>query len=68
MIAALCLRAGRNLTKEEWARYIGLDTPWQPGCRDLPSTANKISAAFDEVRRVLQREGIQPNPDEACAR
>jgi WD40 repeat protein len=37
LIAALCLRAGRNLTKDEWARYIGSDTPRQPSCRDLPS-------------------------------
>jgi len=37
LIAALCLRAGRNLTKNEWARYIGPDTPWQPSCRDRPS-------------------------------
>jgi WD40 repeat protein len=37
LINALCLRAGRNLTKEEWARYVGTDTPWQPSCRDRPS-------------------------------
>jgi WD40 repeat protein len=37
LIAALCLRAGRNLSKDEWARYIGSDTPWQPSCRDRPS-------------------------------
>ncbi len=37
LIAALCLRAGRNLTKDEWARYVGPDTPWQPSCRDRPS-------------------------------
>jgi WD40 repeat protein len=37
LIAALCRRAGRNLTKDEWARYIGSDTPWRPSCRDLPS-------------------------------
>jgi WD40 repeat protein len=37
LIAALCLRAGRNLTKGEWARYIGADTPRQPSCRDRPS-------------------------------
>ena len=37
LIAALCLRAGRNLTKDEWARYVGTDTSWQPSCRDLPS-------------------------------
>ncbi len=29
LIAALCLRAGLNLTKDEWARYIDSDTPWQ---------------------------------------
>jgi WD40 repeat protein len=33
LIAALCLRAGRNLTKDEWARYISPDTPRQPSCR-----------------------------------
>jgi hypothetical protein len=37
LVAALCLRAGRNLTKNEWARYIGPDIPWQPSCRDLLS-------------------------------
>jgi WD40 repeat protein len=37
LIAALCLHAGRNFTKGEWARYVGSDTPWQPSCRDLPS-------------------------------
>jgi WD40 repeat protein len=37
LIAALCLRAGRNLTKDEWAHYIGADTPWQPSCRNRPS-------------------------------
>ena len=37
MIAALCLRAGRNLSRREWARYIGSDTPWQPSCRGRPS-------------------------------
>jgi hypothetical protein len=37
LIAALCLRAGRNLTKDEWDRYIGSDTPWQSSCRGFPS-------------------------------
>jgi WD40 repeat protein len=37
LIAALCLRAGRNLTKADWVRFIGSDTPWQPSCRDRPS-------------------------------
>ena len=37
LVATLCLRAGRNLTKDEWAQYIGSDILWQPSCRDLPS-------------------------------
>src|SRR5271165_1173644 len=37
LIAALCLRAGRNFAKDEWARYISSDTLRQPSCRDLPS-------------------------------
>jgi WD40 repeat protein len=37
LIAALCLRAGRNLSKDEWRHYLGSDTPWQPSCRDRPS-------------------------------
>jgi WD40 repeat protein len=36
LIAALCLRAGRNLSKDEWARYMG-DTPRLPRCRNRPS-------------------------------
>jgi WD40 repeat protein len=40
LIAALCLRAGRNLTKDEWARYIGSDTPWQPSCRSFGVPSN----------------------------
>ena len=53
LIAALCLRAGRNLTKAEWARYIGSDTPWQPSCRDLPSnwrTTGPVTRYFRIVR------------------
>jgi hypothetical protein len=37
LVATLCLRAGRNLTKDEWAHYIGNDTPWHRSCRDRPS-------------------------------
>jgi hypothetical protein len=37
LVAALCLRAGRNLTRDEWARYIGRDTPREPSCRGRPS-------------------------------
>jgi WD40 repeat protein len=37
LIAALCLRPGRNLTNDEWVRYIGSETPRQPSCRDRPS-------------------------------
>jgi WD40 repeat protein len=40
LIAALCLRAGRNLSKAEWARYIGADTPWQPSCRAFGVPSN----------------------------
>jgi hypothetical protein len=42
LIAALCLRAGRNLKKAEWARYIGSDTPWQPSCGDRPSNCRTV--------------------------
>jgi len=40
LIAALCLRAGRNLTKAEWSRYVGSDTPWQPSCRAFGVPSN----------------------------
>ena len=29
---AACLAAGRNLTQEEWARYIGTDEPYRQTC------------------------------------
>jgi len=37
LIVALPLRAGRNLTKNEWVHYIGANSSWQPSCRNLPS-------------------------------
>ncbi len=37
LIADLCLRAGRNLTEQEWKNYIGSDKGWQPSCRSLKS-------------------------------
>ena len=39
LLAALCLRAGRNFTNDEWSRYMGSNTPWQPSCQafGLPS-------------------------------
>ena len=37
LITALCFRTGRNIDKDEWIRYIGADSSWQPSCRDLPS-------------------------------
>jgi WD40 repeat protein len=37
LIAALCRRAGRNLTKDKWVHYIGTDISRQPSCRGLPS-------------------------------
>jgi WD40 repeat protein len=40
LLAALCLRAGRNLSNEEWARYIGPDKPWQPICLGLGLDSN----------------------------
>jgi WD40 repeat protein len=40
LIAALCLRAGRNLTKNEWARYISSDIPRQPVCRAFGFPSN----------------------------
>ncbi|HXZ15382.1 MAG TPA: hypothetical protein VEH77_05320, partial [Roseiarcus sp.] len=40
LLAALCLRAGRNLTKDEWAEYIGADPPWQSSCSALGLPSN----------------------------
>ena len=40
LIAALCLRAGRNLTQGEWDRYIGPNIPWQESCRPFGVPSN----------------------------
>ena len=37
VLAALCTRAGRNLSRDEWDRYIGSDESWHSSCRVLPS-------------------------------
>jgi WD40 repeat protein len=44
LIAALCLRAGRNLTRDEWVHYIGSDIPWQRSCRNRLSNWRSPSA------------------------
>src|SRR4051812_43688360 len=54
LIAALCLRAGRNLRKAEWARYIGSDTPWQPSCRNRPSNWRTVGE-FRRMRSLPNR-------------
>lgn len=36
-LGRLCRRAGRNLTTEEWARYVGADLPWRATCPGLAS-------------------------------
>ena len=38
LIAALCDRAGPNLTRDEWTRYVGPDIPWRPGGADPADT------------------------------
>jgi WD40 repeat protein len=37
LIAAVCLRAGRDLTVDEWNSYIGTDTPQRRSYDGLPS-------------------------------
>jgi len=59
LIAALCLRAGRNLTKGEWARYVGRETPWQPSCRSFGVPSN--------WRTIDEHKGGAPALDNAPA-
>jgi hypothetical protein len=40
LIAALCRGAGRNLSADDWARYIGADTPRQPSCNAFGLLSN----------------------------
>ncbi len=80
LIAALCLRAGRNLTKDEWARYVGSDAPWQPSCRSfgVPSnwrTLDEINGgwlaldnASAEARPTALRDSGAPAPTPAKAK
>ena len=35
--AAACRSAGRNLTPEEWAEYIGADEPYRATCDPWPA-------------------------------
>jgi hypothetical protein len=36
--ARACRMANRNLTMEEWNRYMGPDTPYQVTCPGLPAS------------------------------
>ena len=55
LIASLCLRAGRNLTKDEWDRYIGSGTPWQPSCRAFGVPSNWRTVDENESGVLPQR-------------
>ena len=56
LIAALCLRAGRNLTKDQWARYISPDTLGSRAVATSPRTGGpriKIAAPCNGRGRRL---------------
>lgn len=36
LVAEACRRLPRNLTREEWGRYIGPEVPYRPTCPNLP--------------------------------
>jgi hypothetical protein len=36
MLYQLCTGHGRNLSVNEWRRYLG-DLPWQPTCESWPT-------------------------------
>ena len=50
LLAALCLRAGRNFTNDEWARYMGPDTPWQPSCQAFGPPLKLADAELNLIR------------------
>jgi len=54
LIAATCGRLTRNLTAEEWTRYLG-DTPYRKTCPDLPGPDDSPQAAAIQPRRAPAR-------------
>lgn len=36
LMADACAKAGRNLTREEWSRYMPADADYQATCEDWP--------------------------------
>jgi WD40 repeat protein len=48
-----CLMAGRNLTWDEWSRYVG-DIPYQRTCPDLPVHFSVIEALGREADAAFQ--------------
>jgi WD40 repeat protein len=51
LAGAVCGRVGRDLSEQEWSRFVGEAAPSQPVCPDLPPG---ISAAPDASLRVEQ--------------
>ena len=51
LIAAFCLRAGRNLMKDEWARYIGPDIPGNRAAGTSPRTGEPLKSSL-RVQRL----------------
>jgi WD40 repeat protein len=45
LLDAVCSRLDRNLTRDEWTRYLGEDEPYRRTCPNLPDGADVTSAA-----------------------
>ena len=70
LIAALCLRVGRDLSKADWGRYFG-DTPWQPSCSAFGIPSNWQQTDDDAESSALASDNtpteVQPAAPPASA-
>jgi WD40 repeat protein len=57
LIAALCLRAGRNLSKDEWARYMAPRLPGSRAAGNTPQTGGRLIHNFSDRSVRHHRSG-----------
>jgi WD40 repeat protein len=73
LLAALCLLAGRRLSKDEWAGYLGTDIWGQPSCHTSRLDSIQIGGmekklANETSNRATMQEPANPRRPSAGAR
>jgi len=49
LAAMVCKKVGRNLTMDEWRRFVGPDIPYERTCPNLPPGEGAASGDYADI-------------------